>query len=107
MRKPRFGPRLTGAWRSGWRKPVDFEVTGTPQDILAALSLSTGTRYSIQNIDPRGRIFVRVQATAPAAGERGNIIVPFEYGYPTAGPGEGIWVWSPDVGGSVAFVTEA
>ena len=86
---------------------MDFEVTGTPQDILAALSLSVGTRYSIQNIDPRGRVFVRVQATAPVAGDRGNIIVPFEYGYPEAAAGEGIWLWSPDPGGSVAFITEA
>ena len=86
---------------------MDFDVTGTPQDIIAALSLSTGTRYSIQNIDPRGRIFGRVQATAPAAGDRGNIIAPGEFHYPEAGPGEGIWLWSPDAGGSVAFVTEA
>ena len=86
---------------------MDFDVTETPRDIIAALSLSSGTRYAIQNIDPRGRIFYRVQATAPAAGDRGNIILPGQFHYPTAGAGEGIWLWCPDTGGSVAFVVES
>ena len=85
----------------------DFDVTPAPQDLLAALSLSPGVRYSIQNIDPGARVFARVQDTAPSIGDRANVIPPFGFGYPTAAAGEGIWVWTPDPGGSAIMVNEA
>ena len=52
--------------------------------------------WSVQNVDVRSRVFVRIQAAAPAAGSLGNIIFPGEIGYLEAAAGEGIWVWSPD-----------
>ena len=76
----------------------DFIVTDVPQDLTAnaALALASGERWSIQNVDPRSRVFIRVQVDAPAVGSLGNFIAPGEHGYPTADAGEGIWVWSPD-----------
>ena len=72
----------------------DFLVTGAPQDLVAGLSLTVGTTYSLQNVDSVARIFVRIQATAPTAGARGNILAVGEFSYPTADPGDGIWVWT-------------
>ena len=84
---------------------MDFDVTAVPQDLIVELGLSRGVRYAIQNIDSSGRVFARVQATAPVAGDRGFIIPPLAYSYPQADGGEGIWVWSPDASGSTIFVT--
>ena len=85
----------------------DFDVTPVPQDLIAALSLIPGVRYSIQNIDPGARIFARVQAAVPSVGDRANVIQPFEIHYPTAAAGQGIWVWTPDPGGAAIMVNEA
>ena len=41
----------------------DFIVTDVPQDLTAnsrALALASDQRWSIQNVDPRSRVFIRV-----------------------------------------------
>ena len=85
---------------------MDYDVIDLPRDATTALGLSTGTRYAIQNIDPRGRVFVRIQADAPSVDDRANIILPWQFGYAEFDAGERIWLWSPDAGGSVVYVTE-
>lgn len=85
---------------------MDFDVTESPQDLVAALSLSRGTTYAVQNVSPDARVFVRVQATAPARTDRAFVIRPFEFHYPQAGTGEGIFVWSPE-GAAAVVVAEA
>ena len=73
---------------------MDFVATGEPRDLIAALSLATGTMYSVQNVDPASRVFIRIQAAAPARTDRANVLHPWEVGYPTADPGESIWIWT-------------
>ena len=86
---------------------ADFTVTRARVDLVAALSLTVGVRYSIQNIDPGARVFVRVQQAMPTVGTRGNVIAPFEYGYPRVTANERIWIWTDDDGGAVVMVNEA
>lgn len=61
-------------------------VTDTPADIAAALSLANGTAYTLQNVDPANRIYFAEAAAAPTPG-----------GAPafTLAPGEA-WVVTPD-----------
>ena len=82
---------------------TDYLVTETPADLVSALSLRTGQSYSIQNIDPRERVYLRIATAAPARTDRANVIAPFTFGYPSADAGEGIYVWT-DAGETAAIV---
>ena len=55
----------------------NVNVTTDPADVVASLSLSAG-RYTIQNVDPSARIFLREAAVKPTGGAlRGFVIDPF------------------------------
>ncbi|MCY4468371.1 MAG: hypothetical protein OXC08_06585 [Thiotrichales bacterium] len=82
---------------------LDHVVTDAPADLVSALSLTVGQAYSIQNVDPRDRVFVRIATAAPARTDRANVIPPYQFGYPTADAGEGIYVWT-DLGRTAAIV---
>ena len=85
----------------------DFTVTLAPRDIAGPLSLVSGTRYTIQNIDPAARVFLRVQVSAPARTDRANIIQPLGAGAVSIDTGEGIWCWTDDEAGAAIVVNTA
>ena len=84
---------------------MDFDATEVPQDIVAVLSLASGTKYKAQNLGPTASLFVREQTAMPATSERafkleagGHITIK-----PDGGP---IWLWS-DPGGAAVVLGEA
>ena len=84
----------------------DFDATGAPQDIVAALSLADGMSYAGQNLSTTATLFIREAAAAPAAGARAFKVEagsPFNI-KPSAAP---IWLWTDDAGGCPVIVGEA
>ena len=83
----------------------DFDVSRTPADIVAGLSLTQGQRYTVQNVSPAATMFLR-QATAAAVSDRAHRIETG--GYMTIRPdGEPIWLWTDDAAGCPVIATEA
>ena len=85
----------------------DFDATTTPQDVVAALSLTAGTTYTGQNVDTIATLRVREAATAPAATDRAHKIEAGGQFTIAPDPGEGIYVWTDDPAGCAVIVTEA
>lgn len=85
----------------------DFDATTTPQDIVAALSLTAGTRYTGQNVSTFATLRVRQAAGAPAASDRAHKIEAG--GSFTIDPqtGQGVFVWTDEADGAAVIVTEA
>ena len=84
---------------------LDHTANETPADLVWALSLVIGASYAIQNIDPRDRVYVKTATAAPSRTDRAFILQPFEFSYPSADVGEGIYVWT-DLGRTAAIVVE-
>lgn len=73
----------------------NVDVTTDPTDIVSSHSLVVGTRYTLQNVDPAGRIFVRQAAVKPTGGAlRGFVIPPFGDATITPTAGIGVWLWT-------------
>ena len=72
----------------------NIDVGAAPTNIVSALSLTVGTTYTLENVDPSARVFLRSAAVTPTGGAlRGHVLNPGELGYPTPRAGIGIWVW--------------
>lgn len=83
----------------------NVDATPAPTNIVAALSLTVGTRYTLQNIDPAARIFLRTAAVQPTGGAlRGFVIAPFEAATVTPEANVGIWLWSDRADGAKAVL---
>ena len=72
----------------------DFDTTSIPTDVVSALGLSTGTRYTGQNISTTGTLFVRETATMPDTSDRGFKVEPG--GNFTIKPDAPVWLWTDD-----------
>ena len=85
---------------------MDFDATGTPSDIVAALSLAQGTRYSGQNVSNTATLFVREAASAPAVTDRAfRVQSGGEFTLrPAGGP---VWLWTDEADGCAVIVAEA
>ena len=85
----------------------DFDATTTPQDVVAALSLTDGTRYTGQNVSTVATLRVRQATGAPAPTARAHKVEAG--GSFTIEPmaGQGVFVWTDEAGGCAVIVTEA
>ena len=85
---------------------VDFNATGTPTDIVAALSLSQGERYTGQNVSNTATLFVREATAAPAVTDRAFRVQ--SGGTFTLRPsGEPVWLWTDEADGCPVILAEA
>ena len=85
---------------------MDFDATPVPADIVAALGLIQGTRYSGQNVSGTATLFVREAASAPAVTDRAFRV---ESGgqftlRPSGGP---VWLWTDEADGCAVIIAEA
>ena len=83
----------------------EFDATGTPTALDAALSLETGVTYWVQNVDVLAALRFRAAATQPAATDRSHVIASGGSVYikPDDDP---VWLWT-DGGSCACIVTEA
>ena len=83
-------------------------VTDDPANLVTTHSLSVGTEYALQNIDPSAVIYVRTAAVKPGRSFPAHVLRPYEFGYPRPEPTTGIWVWcDPKHSPAWAVITEA
>ena len=85
----------------------DFNATAAPQDVVAALSLTAGTRYTAQNVDTIATLRIRQAAAAPAPTDRAHKVESGGQFVIEPQAGQGIWVWTDEAGGCAVIVTEA
>ena len=85
----------------------DHEVTGTPVDIVAALSLRVGTRYGGQVVTRDVVVHLREAATAPDGSDPAHIIVPREPFTIKPDAGMGVYLWTAAGGPATVVLTEA
>ena len=85
----------------------NFDATGEPQALETVLGLTMGTAYTLQNVDVKARLRIRVAAVKPAASMRSHFIEPggTQFFEPTAGTFA--WAWTDDPTGCAVIVTEA
>ena len=84
------------------------DVTMDPSNVVTALGLTVGTRFTLQNIDPAARLFVREAAVKPTGGAlRGFTLAPFEFGTFEPKAGIGVWLWTDRADGCKAVIGEA
>ena len=76
---------------------MDFDAVAMPADIVAALSLTVGTRYTLQHVGTLGTVLVRPSTTAVTAQSRGFKLEAGGGLTFRADAGEGVYVW---VGGA-------
>ena len=74
----------------------DLIVTGTPVDLVAALSLDTGQRYECQNLSPTATLLVREQVAAPLPTDRGFQIEARSHYQIQPDGTHGLWAWTDD-----------
>lgn len=86
---------------------MDFDATNVPTDVVAALGLIAGTRYTGQNVSTTATLFVRETATAPAPGARafrveagGNFTLKPDQSLP-------MFLWTDDPAGCPILLDEA
>lgn len=82
---------------------MDFDATRMPEDLVAALSLAEGERYTGQNVSPGATLFVREQATPPALTDRA-FRVQSGGAFTVRPSGEPIWLWTDDVDGCAVIL---
>lgn len=85
---------------------LDYTVTITPIDIVAALSLSAGKAYFGQNISTGATLYGRPESTTPAASARAFRYESggeFEF---TVAAGEKIFMWTDDPLGCQLILNE-
>ena len=85
----------------------DFNATGTPQSIAAALGLASGQEYVGQNVSTTATLFARETNTAPAPNDRAHRHEAGGFFYFTPGGSSDLWLWTDDVDGCAVIVTEA
>lgn len=86
---------------------MDFDATETPQDVVAALGLTVGQAYTVQNVSTVATLFLREAPVAPAAAARAFRIEAagvFTIKSETSG---GIWLWTDEAAGCPCILTEA
>ena len=85
---------------------LDFDATTSPQDVVAALSLTANTLYARQNLSTIATAFFREAAAMPGAGARAFRV---EAGGPfTLKPtGDAIWVWTDEAAGCPLILSES
>ena len=85
---------------------VDFDATETPRDVVAALSLTSGTAYTCQNVDVKATLFIREAATAPLVTDRAFRI---ESGgtFTLKIAADPIYLWTDDADGCAVIIEEA
>ena len=85
---------------------MDFDATGTPADIVAALSLAQGERHTGQNVSNTATLFVREATAAPAVTDRAFRVE--SGGQFTLRPsGEPVWLWTDEADGCAVILAEA
>ena len=84
----------------------NFDAGVAPRDIVAALSLATGKRWTCQNVDVKATLRIRESATVPLVTDRafriesgGNFTIKI-----AAVP---IFMWTDDPDGCAVIVEEA
>ena len=85
---------------------LDFDATRQPTDIVAALALTRGTIYTLQNVATFATLRVREVAAMPTGGERAHRIESGGY-FSMRPQGTPIWIWTDDPGGAGVIVTES
>ena len=86
---------------------LDFNATGTPQSIAAALGLASGQEYVGQNLSTVATLFVREADAAPTPDARTHRHEAGSFFYFTPGGTSSLWVWTDDPDGCAVIVTEA
>ena len=90
----------------------NVDVTTDPTNLVTALALVTGTRYTLQNTDESARIFLREAAVKPTGGAlRGHVMGPAgaitSFGTVRPDGVVGIWLWTDQPDGCKAVISEA
>ena len=85
-----------------------MDVSPEPANIVAALGLTVGRVYTIQNVDANATIYLREAAVKPTGGAlRGFVLAPFGYGTIKPEANAGIWLWTDRADGAKAVIDEA
>ena len=77
---------------------MDFDATQTPVDVVAALGLTQGTRYTGQNVSGTATLFAR-EATAPPAVTDRAFRVESAGQFTIRPSGPPIWCWTDESAG--------
>ena len=86
----------------------NVDVAVDPSNVVSDLSLTIGAAYTIQNVDPSARIFLREAAVKPTGGAlRGFVLDPFVNGTFKPATGMGVWLWTDRDDGAKAVLTES
>ena len=92
---------------------MDFNATGTPVDIVAALTLQWGPSYRLQNVGSGGTLFIRTATAAPAVTDRafriesGGLFVLKPQAGASAFALVPTWLWTDDRRGVAVILTVA
>lgn len=85
---------------------MDFDATNVPTDVVAALSLTAGIKYTGQNVSTTATLFIREVSSQPAANARAfkmeagaNFVLEAD-----SGP---IYLWTDDDAGCPVILNEA
>ena len=84
---------------------MDFDATLVPADVVAALGLTQGTRYSGQNVG-LATLYIREQVAAPDLTDRA-FRVQSGGAFTLRPAGEPVWLWTDDAGGCPVILAEA
>lgn len=85
---------------------LDFDATDTPQDVVAALSLTSGTRYTGQNVSTIATLFVREVSAMPTVQDRA-FKVESGGNFTITPDGTSIWFWTDDPDGCPVVLDDA
>ena len=85
---------------------MEFDATQAPADLIADLSLSAGTTYTIQHVGTTGTLYVKRAVAAPSPGDRAFKVEAGGFIGVNADTGEGIFVWTDDAAGVPLVVDE-
>lgn len=85
---------------------MDFDASGEPQALEAALGLAVGTRYYVQNADTVASLRLRSAAVQPSRNARAHVLASGSALTVEPEAGESTWAWSDD-GVCAVIVTEA
>ena len=85
---------------------MDFDATQTPVDVVAALGLTQGTRYTGQNVDALGTLYIREQVAVPVPTDRAFRIQSGGE-FSLRPDGEPIWFWTDEASGCAVILGDA
>ena len=86
---------------------LDFEITGTPTDIVSALGLTAGRAYTVQIVTRDVVVHLREGTVAPAIDAPAHILVPRGPFTIRPSSGEGVYLWVVMGGPATVVVSEA